>query len=158
MKAENFSFEFRDRKLKNCYVLKVDLDYKMPLDLLKKFILSKYGSLRILGINVHRVLVYSSKRGLHLFVYISSNKNLSELDLCILQFFVGDDFGRTIINLRRIIGDMDWKKYNKLFSDVVWRRKHKCNCNLHKKYMKGFSHTEFAKLFENARRSYRFSI
>jgi len=54
----------------------------------------------------------------------------------IIQFYLHDDPGRVLINAYRIRRGIDWKHANKLFSKVIWRKEHKCNCSIHQKILK----------------------
>jgi hypothetical protein len=58
--------------------------------------------------------------------------------------------GRVIINQRRIARRMDWNYFNRMFDRVIWRRKHKCNCSRHQRFLRKQEEgiIEFYKLIE----------
>ena len=105
------------------YVLKVDVDLKLPKKWIELFKKSRKGMLESLGFKVTDIVIHpSSRRGFHAWFHIESKKPLNPKDLAYLQFLCGDDKGRFLLNLWRIKRGISWKRANKMFSEVLWRR------------------------------------
>ena len=106
------------------YVLKVDIDIKLPEKWLTHYKLAigsffeRYTFIKLKDVKIKE----SSKRGYHIWIHILSSRKLSPEYLNMLQFLCGDDRSRVLINARRIKRGVPWSKGNKLFSKVVYRR------------------------------------
>ena len=103
------------------YTLKIDVDLKLPSKWLEMFIKSRKVMLEGLGFEVEEIVERETERGHHFWIKINSKKKLSDMDINMLQFLCSDDWGRVIINAYRIKRGV--KKWNKLFSKVIWRKK-----------------------------------
>ena len=108
------------------YVLKLDLDYKLSKDWLKKWEKSRRGLLDSLGFQTTNfIIVPSDKRGYHCWIHIRNkipSRHLKPKDLVMLQILCGSDLSREVINLARIKRGMAFRTSNKLFSKVLYRR------------------------------------
>ena len=106
-------------------IFKTDLDIKLGKKQMKKYIQTRKAIIGSLGYELLRYRVEpSSKRGHH-FWWICKGKNLLPSQINFMQFLLGDDWGRCLINSRRIKRGV--KEWNKIFDHVIWRRKHDCN-------------------------------
>lgn len=104
------------------YRLKIDVDCKLSSKWLNKWKESRKGLLKSLGFEVKKIKVRpSSERGFHSMILIDSDKELSPMELNLLQGLSGDDWSRVKINASRIKRGIDWSKANKLFSKVIYR-------------------------------------
>lgn len=132
------------------HVFKIDCDLKVPERWLKLWIKTRKAILKSLGLKPVEVNVRNSERGFHVWVHAESENKLTPTECNFVQWLLGDDLGRVIINQRRIARGMDWREFNKLFSEVIWRSKHKCNCSIHKKILKNRKEgiVEFYKIIE----------
>lgn len=117
------------------YVLKIDLDVKLHkhrkwLEAWKR---SRIGLYESLGLKVEKIIVKPSRvdggRGVHAWIYVVSEKPLSDRDLCWLQLLGGDDPTRFRINMMRV--RRGFRFWNKLFSRTikVYRRR-ACRCRV----------------------------
>ena len=107
-------------------IFKVDVDIKVPDSWLKNWIKTRKAILKSLGFKVKNIkVVDSSLRGFHTYILAETKKKLSPTECNMVQFLLGDDTSRVLINQRRIARGIDWRTGNKLFSDVLWRKKEK---------------------------------
>jgi len=132
------------------HVFKIDCDLKVPESWLKLWIKTRKAILRSLGLKPLEINVRNSERGFHVWIHAESKHRLTPTECNFVQWLLGDDQGRVIINQRRIARGMSWKEFNKLFSEVIWRTKHKCNCKIHQKILRQRKEgvVEFYKLIE----------
>jgi DNA primase catalytic subunit len=115
-------------------IFKVDVDIKVPDSWLKNWIETRKAILKSLGFKVKDIkVVDSSLRGFHAYIHAEGKKKLTPTECNMIQFLLGDDESRVLINQRRIARGIDWRTGNKLFSDVLWRRKEKFNYKKMKK-------------------------
>jgi len=117
-------------------IFKVDVDLKIPDSWMNVWIKTRKAILRSLKMKPLEINIRKSKRGFHAWIHADVKKKLTPTECNFVQFLLGDDLGRVIINQRRIAKGMDWDRFNKLFSEVIWRRKHKCNCKIHQKILR----------------------
>ncbi|MCW1312749.1 MAG: hypothetical protein OH338_04970 [Candidatus Parvarchaeota archaeon] len=117
-------------------VFKVDVDLVVPESWLKLWIETRKAILKELGIEPVEINIHKTERGFHAWVHGKVKKKLTPTECNFVQWVLGDDTGRVRINQRRIACGMSWRTFNKLFSEVIWRKKHKCNCDIHKKILK----------------------
>lgn len=103
------------------YVLKVDLDVHLPQSWMEEFISTRRAILQSLDFEVVDVVVRDTERGHHFWFHIISKKELEDMEINKLQFLLGDDVGRVLINAYRIKRGV--KRWNKLFSRVLWRKR-----------------------------------
>lgn len=116
-------------------VFKVDVDLVVPKSWLDLWVKTRKAILECLGMKVDKIIVNESERGFHAWVHARTKTKLTPTECNFVQWILGDDTGRVRINQRRIYLGFDWKKFNKLFSEVIWRKKHKCNCIIHQKIL-----------------------
>ena len=123
------------------YVLKVDLDYRLDkwgwLEIYKKCVRAILEN--VFKCEVERIIVDEyepNAHGLHVWIWVKSRRKLKPWELNMMQFFCYDDPGRVMINATRILRGIPWERANKLFSKVLWRKEHKCNCEIHQKILK----------------------
>jgi len=101
--------------------LKVDLDVKVPERLLKSWIETRQAIIHALGYSWHGYDVFATHRGYHIYIYIK--EKLPDEEENNVQFLLGDDHHRFKINSWRIARGV--KRWNKLFHEVIYRRKRK---------------------------------
>jgi len=101
-------------------VLKIDLDLKPGKEWLAKWKLTRKHLLEALGFKVKEIVLRSTRKGWHAWIHVE-DKEIEDWDLNMLQWLCGDDQTRVKINMRRIKRGV--KRWNKLFSEVIWRRK-----------------------------------
>ncbi|MEM2446297.1 MAG: hypothetical protein QW734_06535 [Candidatus Bathyarchaeia archaeon] len=110
------------------YLFKVDVDLKVPDSWLENWKKTRESILKSLGFKVKFIrIVDSSQRGFHCYISAESKKKLTPTECNMIQFLLGDDTARVLINQRRIARGMDWETCNKLFTDVLFRRKQRFN-------------------------------
>jgi len=102
-------------------MLKIDLDVRPATQLLSEWIRTRKVLLKELGYTPKSIDWFETKRGYH--VYILLEVDVSDAEANILQFLLGDDHTRVKINFWRI--EHKVKRWNKLFHDVLYRRKAK---------------------------------
>lgn len=97
------------------YLLKLDLDDRFNYNTLMNTLTSLVVMYRLLRIKAERFRIYisSSKKGYHLEILISSPRELSDIEVILLQAILGDDPRRCIHNYYRILKN---KPYNVLFN------------------------------------------
>jgi len=97
------------------YLLKLDLDDRFNYNTLMNTLTSLVVMYRLLRIKAERFRIYisSSKKGYHLEILIVSPKELSDLEIVLLQSILGDDPRRCIHNYYRVLKN---KPYNVLFN------------------------------------------
>ena len=113
----------------NNYVLKIDLDDHLLNRWKKEWIQTRKGILNSLGHTLEEVTLHKSPsgRGYHVWIQFSSKKKVSDAALNKLQWLCGDDPTRVQINIWRIRRKITY--WNKMFSEVLWKRKSKAtNC------------------------------
>lgn len=116
-------------------IFKIDCDLKLPERWMSIWIKTRKAVLRSLGIKPLDFVIRQSERGWHCWIHAETENKLTPTECNFIQFLLGDECGRVIINQRRIARGMNWEQFNKLFSEVIWRKKHKCNCEIHKKIL-----------------------
>ncbi len=131
-------------------IFKVDCDLKIPEAWLNLWIKTRKAILRSLGLKPLEINIRNSERGFHVWIHAESKYKLTPTESNFIQWLLGDDVGRVIINQRRIARGMKWQEFNKLFSEVIWRSRHKCNCSIHQKILRQRREgiIEFYKLIE----------
>jgi len=101
----------------NKYTLKLDFDFK-PKNL-KKFaeeFVNKLDFIRyVMGIYVESVEVYETSKGLHIYVYVFTKRQLTNQDIVVLQLALGSDYKRELFNWVRVRQNNDIKHWNILF-------------------------------------------
>jgi len=106
------------------YVLHMDFDYPVPDQWLKVYKEQKTAMLENMGFFVDRKIIKPSpsrKGGSHIWIHITSLRELTEDEINMLQWLCGDDPTRVWINRMRI--DRGLKKFwNKIFTRHVWVR------------------------------------
>lgn len=105
-------------------VLHIDWDYAWPPHWIPIWRQEKTAMLESMGLSVTNIIMKPSphrKEGLHLWIHISTARELSDDEINMLQFLCGDHHTRTWINTLRV--DRGLKKWwNKLFSRHLWRK------------------------------------
>jgi len=103
------------------YTLKIDIDFIPPAHWLSVWKDTRKVMLEHLGYDVENIIVdkSSSGKGIHVWIRINAGV-LSDADLNMLNWLMGDDQTRVKINLMRI--ERGEKEWNKLFSSVLWTR------------------------------------
>ena len=103
-------------------ILKIDIDHRIDkwrwLSAYKKavtYLLKGFGY-KVLSIVIRPS---SSKRGIHIWIEVEG-KRMTDMKKVMLQFLCCDDQTRTAINRWRVKRGI--KTWNKLFSDVLYRR------------------------------------
>ncbi|OYT41350.1 MAG: hypothetical protein B6U78_03080 [Candidatus Aenigmarchaeota archaeon ex4484_224] len=105
-------------------LLKIDIDHKEPFDKWKKeWIETRKKILEFFGFKVEDIVIYESgsKRGYH--IYIKIDKEIPDEEINKLQFLLGDDLTRVVINMRRIERGVGY--WNVLFSKILRKRSDK---------------------------------
>jgi hypothetical protein len=142
------------------YNFKVDLDMKIPLKWKKLYLYTRKIILRYFKFEDIKIVDRESEKGHHFFFVCKHHKKLTPVDCNMVQFLLGDDTSRVLINMRRIVKGIPWEVGNVLFDYVVWRRKHKCNCKIHQKFIKeqNEGQGELIKLDEELRKRMDYSL
>jgi len=99
------------------YELKLDFDFK-PRSA-KRFAKEIANKLNFLAsyfsISVIDVKVYETNKGLHLYISLYSNVELTDEDIVVLQLALGSDYKREIFNWLRVRSRDKFKHWNVLF-------------------------------------------
>jgi hypothetical protein len=100
-------------------VAKIDVDVKMDKDLLVKFLETRLAITKALGYHLLWVHKEETEKGYHFWFAIK--EDLSDKELCDLQFLLGDDIVRHQFNLVRLkVGT--FHSFNALFSKKVKKK------------------------------------
>jgi len=99
------------------YELKLDFDFKpRSAKRFAKEIANKLNFLTsFFGIRVIDVKVYETNKGLHLYISLYSNVELTDEDIVVLQLALGSDYKREIFNWLRVRSKDKFKHWNVLF-------------------------------------------
>ena len=99
------------------YELKLDFDFKpRSAKRFAKEIANKLNFLKtFFGIRVIDVKVYETSKGLHLYISLYSNVELTDEDIVVLQLALGSDYKREIFNWLRVRSRDKFKHWNVLF-------------------------------------------
>jgi len=97
------------------YIFKVDVDVKLPKYYFKLFLKTRIAILKALNLKVIKVNYAETGKGYHFWFHVRSGVKLSDLDKCMLQFFLGDDHNRVNYNLIRVNSGL-FRQFNCLFS------------------------------------------
>jgi len=101
----------------NRYELKLDFDFK-PRSA-KRFAKEIANKLKFLtsffGISVIDVKVYETNKGLHVYISLYSNVELTDEDIVVLQLALGSDYKRELFNWLRVRSRDKFKHWNVLF-------------------------------------------
>jgi len=99
------------------YELKLDFDFKpRSAKRFAKEIANKLNFLTsFFGIRVIDVKVYETNKGLHLYISLYSNVELTDEDIVVLQLALGSDYKREIFNWLRVRSRDKFKHWNVLF-------------------------------------------
>ncbi len=101
------------------YVFLVDIDFKPdnPMKFSKEFY-EKLDFVRyLLRIDIDEVEVFETRRGIHIYVYASSNRKISDEEIVVIQLALGSDYKRELFNWTRVISNPKPKHWNVLFKD-----------------------------------------
>jgi len=101
----------------NRYELKLDFDFKpRSAKRFAKEIANKLNFLKtFFGIRVIDVKVYETNKGLHVYISLYSNVELTDEDVVVLQLALGSDYKREIFNWLRVRSRDKFKHWNVLF-------------------------------------------
>ena len=102
-------------------MLKIDVDFKPPTQWLSEWLKTRATILQDLGLYTYKFTTFWTKRGFHL--YITLDKDVPDNIANKYQWLLGDDATRVKINQWRI--ERGIKRWNKLFHEVLYRRKAK---------------------------------
>lgn len=98
-------------------MLKLDFDFKPRSP--KRFARELVSKLKFIqnyfGITVTDVEVYETNKGLHIYIGIVSNVELTDEDIVVIQLALGSDYKREIFNWLRVRSKQDFKHWNVLF-------------------------------------------
>jgi len=101
----------------NTYTFLVDIDYK-PKDL-QKFVDEFVSKLEFVGdilrIYFDEVEVYETVKGIHIYIYASSERKISDGEIVVIQLALGSDYKRELFNWTRVISNPKPKRWNVLF-------------------------------------------
>ena len=101
----------------NRYELKLDFDFK-PRSA-KRFAKEIANKLNFLAsyfsISVTDVKVYETNKGLHVYISLYSNVELTDEDIVVLQLALGSDYKRELFNWLRVRSNDKFKHWNVLF-------------------------------------------
>jgi len=103
----------------NEYIFLVDIDYKPenPSKFAEEFADKLIFVSDMLKIFIDEVEVYETKRGIHIYVYASSKRKVSDEEIVVIQLALGSDYKREIFNWTRVISNPRPKRWNVLFKD-----------------------------------------
>jgi hypothetical protein len=100
-------------------VAKIDVDVKMDEDLLTKFLKTRTAIIKELGYTGLGFNHRETEKGHHFWFHVC--EDLSDKELCDLQFLLGDDIVRHQFNLVRLkVGT--FREFNALFSKKVKKK------------------------------------
>jgi hypothetical protein len=102
-------------------LLKIDIDMQPPKEWMDAWLNTRKLIIGHLGYTWLGHDIFTTKRGIH--VYIRILEKMRDAEINKLQFLCGDDPTRVKINAWRI--ERGVKYWNKLFHDVLYRRKPK---------------------------------
>jgi hypothetical protein len=94
-------------------IAKIDVDVKMSYDLLEKFIKTRKAIIYTLGYTYVTHNITKTEKGYHIWFKIF--ENLTDKELCELQFLLGDDQTRCKFNFLRLEAGC-FKQFNALFN------------------------------------------
>lgn len=100
----------------NKYELLIDIDYKPKRwnrwceEFVSKL---RFASIN-LGLEIGKVKVYETNKGLHIYIDVYSELKLNSKDICFIQLLLGSDYKRELFNWIRIRGRYRGK-WNVLF-------------------------------------------
>lgn len=95
-------------------ILKIDVDIDMDNELLLKFVRTRIAILEELGYKVKKINWGKTRRGYHFWIRI--DKELTDKEICDLQFLLGDDQMRCRFNYLRLEAGC-FEEFNILFSE-----------------------------------------
>ena len=104
-------------------ILKIDIDFEAPPEWIDKLLKTRLVILDFLGFYVEKVIPHKSTRGINYFIHIARRNStlmISDMEILMLQFLLGDDQTRCKINKWRI--ERGIKRWNKLFSRKIYRK------------------------------------
>jgi len=101
----------------NKYTFLIDIDYKPtnPNKFTEEFINKLKFVEDILKVFVEEVEVFETKKGIHIYVYASSERKISDEEIVVIQLALGSDYKREIFNWSRVISNPKPKHWNVLF-------------------------------------------
>jgi len=107
-----------DNEMKE-YVFMIDVDFKpeIPNKFAEEFVEKLSFVSDILKIHIDDVEVFETKRGLHIYVYASSFRNISDEEIVVIQLALGSDYKREIFNWTRVISNPRPRRWNVMFKD-----------------------------------------
>jgi hypothetical protein len=110
-------------------IAKIDVDIKMDEWLLTAFIFTRKKIIEAFNYTLTDINVTPTEKGYHFWFHLK--EELSDKDLCVLQFLLGDDQTRCKFNFLRLEAGC-FKQFNCLFS-----KKFKGNQNNNKNVERG---------------------
>jgi hypothetical protein len=94
-------------------VAKIDVDVRMSKSLLENFLKTRREIIRLLGYRMIEEKMQETQKGYHFWFTLLDN--LSDKELCELQFLLGDDQTRCKFNFLRLEAGC-FNQFNALFS------------------------------------------
>jgi hypothetical protein len=110
-------------------IAKIDIDVKMDKNLLGNFLKTRREIIRLLGYTLLEENIQETQKGYHFWFTLL--ENLSDKELCDLQFLLGDDQTRCRFNYLRLDAGC-FRQFNVLFN-----KKFKGNQNNNKNVERG---------------------
>jgi len=101
----------------NKYTFLIDIDYKPenPSKFVEEFVNKLIFIEDILKVFTDEIEVYETRRGIHIYVYASSKRKISDEEIVVIQLALGSDYKREIFNWSRVISNPRPKRWNVLF-------------------------------------------
>jgi hypothetical protein len=103
-------------------IAKIDVDVRMNDDLLEKFIQTRRAIIYKLGYTYITHNITKTEKGYHIWFKIADN--LTDKELCDLQFLLGDDQTRCRFNYLRLEAGC-FKQFNALFNKKFKNKQNK---------------------------------
>jgi len=124
-----------NKPMERRYILKIDLDEHLIKKWKKEWIKTRKAILKCMNFRVVDITIKDSPsgRGHHIWIEFRATRNVSDAELNKMQWLCGDDATRVQINIWRIKRGVTF--WNKLFSEVIWKRKSQNNYCKHCKIL-----------------------
>lgn len=126
----------------------VDIDFKAEnmrrlVKMAEDFAWKMYFVSSSLNLRFTKVKVYETKKGIHIYLDVESERPLTPLEVIIIQLALGSDYKREIFNLRRARAWLDGEELEEGWN-TLFRYKYKNG-----KLVSNEEETEYSRIFES---------
>jgi len=110
-------------------ILKIDMDWALPKEFLRDFILTRKILLESMGYSVKEIIYRKSgsMKGLHFWIYVEP-KIKNDMEILKVQFLLNDCLTRCKINYKRLTTKRTILPWNIFYDKIIYKKEMPENC------------------------------